>query len=101
MNIDRRALFGTVFAAALAAQVPALAPALDPVRLLPITDSAIMGIWTRERLEQMRALCAQGCTASEIARELPGVTRNMIIGKVHRLRWMPAWQVFRNLRGRI
>ena len=41
--------------------------------------------WTDERIERLRALWSEGKSASEIARILGGVTRNAVIGKVHRL----------------
>lgn len=42
--------------------------------------------WTFERVQMLRTLWAQGLSASQIARRLAGgVTRNAIIGKVHRL----------------
>ena len=42
--------------------------------------------WTEDRVERLRALWAEGHSASVIAKELGGVTRNAVIGKVHRLR---------------
>ena len=41
--------------------------------------------WTEERVEQLKSLWADGLSASQIARVLGGVTRNAVIGKVHRL----------------
>ena len=41
--------------------------------------------WTDERVESLRAMWADGRSASQIAKELGGVTRNAVIGKVHRL----------------
>ncbi len=41
--------------------------------------------WTEERVEMLKKLWAQGLSASQIAKELGGVTRNAVIGKVHRL----------------
>ncbi len=41
--------------------------------------------WTDERVETLRAMWAEGKSASQIAKELGGVTRNAVIGKVHRL----------------
>lgn len=42
--------------------------------------------WTHERVERLKVLWSAGKSASEIARELQGgVTRNGVIGKVHRL----------------
>jgi GcrA cell cycle regulator len=41
--------------------------------------------WTDERVERLKKLWADGLSASQIAAELGGVTRNAVIGKVHRL----------------
>jgi len=41
--------------------------------------------WTDERIEQLKRLWGQGMTASQIAEELGGVSRNAVIGKAHRL----------------
>ena len=41
--------------------------------------------WTDERVEQLKSLWTDGLSASQIARALGGVTRNAVIGKVHRL----------------
>ncbi len=41
--------------------------------------------WTDERVEILKKLWADGLSASQIAGELGGVTRNAVIGKVHRL----------------
>lgn len=41
--------------------------------------------WTDERVEQLKQLWSDGLSASQIARQLGGVTRNAVIGKVHRL----------------
>jgi len=41
--------------------------------------------WTDARTEQLKVLYADGCSASEIAFEIGGVTRNAVIGKIHRL----------------
>ncbi|MBB5727572.1 GcrA family cell cycle regulator [Sphingomonas prati] len=41
--------------------------------------------WTDERIEQLRKLWEAGNTASQIAEELGGVSRNAVIGKAHRL----------------
>lgn len=42
--------------------------------------------WTDERVEILRKLWAEGLSASQIAAQLGGVTRNAVIGKVHRLK---------------
>lgn len=41
--------------------------------------------WTDERVEKLREYWAEGMTASQIAKALGGVSRNAVIGKVHRL----------------
>lgn len=41
--------------------------------------------WTDERIEQLKQLWSKGMTASQIADELGGVSRNAVIGKAHRL----------------
>jgi GcrA cell cycle regulator len=41
--------------------------------------------WTDERIDRLRALWTKGVTASQIAEELGGVSRNAVIGKAHRL----------------
>jgi GcrA cell cycle regulator len=45
---------------------------------------AIMS-WTDERIEKLTKMWASGATASQIADELGGVSRNAVIGKAHRL----------------
>ena len=41
--------------------------------------------WTDERIERLKTLWSQGNTASQIADDLGGVSRNAVIGKAHRL----------------
>ncbi|MCC5969798.1 MAG: GcrA cell cycle regulator [Pararhodobacter sp.] len=41
--------------------------------------------WTDERVELLKKMWAEGNSASQIAKELGSVTRNAVIGKVHRL----------------
>lgn len=41
--------------------------------------------WTDERVELLKKLWGEGQSASQIAKELGGITRNAVIGKVHRL----------------
>ena len=41
--------------------------------------------WTEERIDRLKAMWSQGSTASMIAEELGGVSRNAVIGKAHRL----------------
>jgi GcrA cell cycle regulator len=42
--------------------------------------------WTDERVELLRKLWADGLSASQIAAQMGGVSRNAVIGKVHRLK---------------
>ncbi|WFE73329.1 GcrA family cell cycle regulator [Roseinatronobacter sp. S2] len=53
---------------------PALPPAVEQ-----------MMSWTDERVELLKKMWMEGQSASQIAKELGGVTRNAVIGKVHRL----------------
>src|SRR4030095_10557923 len=41
--------------------------------------------WTDDRVELLKKLWSDGLSASQIAGELGGITRNAVIGKVHRL----------------
>lgn len=51
----------------------------DPIQVHPVT-------WTDERTDALRKLWADGLTCSQIAAELGGISRNAVIGKVHRLK---------------
>ncbi|MBO0905792.1 GcrA family cell cycle regulator [Jiella sonneratiae] len=42
--------------------------------------------WTDERVDMLRQLWSEGHSASQIAEKLGGVSRNAVIGKVHRLK---------------
>lgn len=42
--------------------------------------------WTDERVESLKKLWAEGLSASQIAAQIGGVSRNAVIGKVHRLK---------------
>jgi GcrA cell cycle regulator len=41
--------------------------------------------WTDERIDRLKTMWENGLTASQIADELGGVSRNAVIGKAHRL----------------
>ena len=41
--------------------------------------------WTDDRVDTLKTMWGEGKSASQIAKELGGVTRNAVIGKVHRL----------------
>jgi GcrA cell cycle regulator len=84
---------------------PSIAPSLPPLSpaIPPITSSALdpapgapapktivpssatsTATWTAERIEQLRAYVGSGMTCSQIAAAI-GVSRNAVIGKIHRL----------------
>lgn len=42
--------------------------------------------WTDERVELLKKLWSEGLSASQIAAQLGGVSRNAVIGKVHRMK---------------
>jgi GcrA cell cycle regulator len=44
-----------------------------------------MSVWSEERIEQMKKLAGEGMSASQIAAELGGLSRNAVLGKLHRL----------------
>ncbi|HET7155115.1 MAG TPA: GcrA family cell cycle regulator [Hyphomicrobiaceae bacterium] len=48
-------------------------------------DFRLGASWTDERIEQLRGLTADSLTAAQIANAMGGITRNAVIGKVHRL----------------
>ena len=48
-------------------------------------DEELRMSWTDERIESLRTMWEKGLTASQIADELGGVSRNAVIGKAHRL----------------
>ncbi len=41
--------------------------------------------WTEDRVETLKKLWAEGFSAAQIANQMGGITRNAVIGKVHRL----------------
>jgi len=45
--------------------------------------------WSEERIETLTRMWSEGQSASQIAKELGSVTRNAVIGKVHRLGLSP------------
>src|SRR5690606_37044388 len=55
--------------------------------VLTMVSGAQPAGWTDERVETLKKLWMEGLSASQIAGELgEGVTRNAVIGKVHRLK---------------
>src|SRR5262249_56504175 len=75
---------------------PALPPigssalAVDPAVVAPEPKNAAVSTanstatWTAERIEQLRSCVGDGMTCSQIAAAI-GVSRNAVIGKIHRL----------------
>src|SRR5208283_703746 len=56
-----------------------------PARCAGSRMEALMS-WTEERVELLRKLWGDGLSAAQVAAELgPGITRNAVIGKIHRL----------------
>lgn len=53
-----------------------------------MTDRTTTTTWTPERVEQLRGFVVTGLTCSQIAAAI-GVTRNAVIGKIHRLGLSP------------
>ncbi len=42
--------------------------------------------WTIERTDEVKALWASGLSAAQVAEEMGGVSRNAVLGKLHRLK---------------
>jgi GcrA cell cycle regulator len=55
----------------------------------PPAPSPAHSPWTAERIEQLRNCVTSGLSCSQIAAEI-GVTRNAVIGKIHRLGLSPG-----------
>ena len=66
--------------------IPPQAPAVDSANVdrAPNKVAAFTATWTAERIEQLRACIGSGMTCSQIAAAI-GVSRNAVIGKIHRL----------------
>jgi GcrA cell cycle regulator len=63
-----------------------IAKVRNPRPIFKSSASAITSAgWTDERADLLKKLWADGLSVSQIARQLGGVTRNNVIGKVHRL----------------
>jgi len=56
--------------------------------------------WTEDRVERLKQLWAGGLSCSQIGRELGGITRNAVIGKVARLGLPGRTQITQNRRYR-
>jgi GcrA cell cycle regulator len=74
----------------IAPSLPIPSPAIDPAIIAPASKSAApsgatsTATWTPERIEQLRSCIGSGMTCSQIAAAI-GVSRNAVIGKIHRL----------------
>jgi GcrA cell cycle regulator len=71
--------------------IPPTVPALlDPAAIapapkrVPASNGTSPGTWTPERIEELRGCVERGMTCSQIAAAI-GVSRNAVIGKIHRL----------------
>src|SRR5262249_60385414 len=73
--------------------IPPIGPgalAVDPAVVAPAPKNAAVSTanstatWTAERIEQLRSCVGDGMTCSQIAAVI-GVSRNAVIGKIHRL----------------
>ena len=64
-------------------------PAAESGRLISEAVPMHIDTWTPERVEQLRHFVVNGLTCSQIATEI-GVTRNAVIGKIHRLGLIPV-----------
>ena len=58
-------------------------------RSTPLGPAPPHSPWTPERIEQLRNGVSSGLSCSQIAAEI-GVTRNAVIGKIHRLGLAPG-----------
>ena len=56
--------------------------------------------WSEERVTQLKSLWQEGLSASEVARALGAVTRNAVLGKLHRLGLLGAASETRPARSR-
>ena len=58
--------------------------------------------WNEERITALKSMWLNGLSASEVARQLGGVSRSAVIGKVHRLgiSWRDTPERKRNVGGR-
>jgi GcrA cell cycle regulator len=55
------------------------------------------GVWTDDRIERLKAYWSAGLSGSQIARRLgAGISRNAVIGKVHRLGLPERFEPFRS-----
>ena len=64
-------------------------PAAESGRLISEAIPMHIDTWTPERVEQLRDFVVNGLSCSQIATEI-GVTRNAVIGKIHRLGLSPV-----------
>src|SRR5262245_40116267 len=65
---------------------PGISRVVEEIRPSRAGAGACLMNWTDERVELLRKLWAEGLSASQIAAQLGGVSRNAVIGKVHRLK---------------
>lgn len=53
--------------------------------MFDLQNASQLASWSDDRVEQLKNLWTEGLSCSQIARALGGVSRNAVIGKVHRL----------------
>jgi GcrA cell cycle regulator len=61
---------------------------LEPSEEEICTPTCVEPTWTEERIARLTALWEEGVTTAEIGRRI-GVTKNAVIGKVHRIGLVP------------
>jgi GcrA cell cycle regulator len=57
--------------------------------------------WSDNRIEQLKSLWQEGLSASQVARAMGDVTRNAVLGKLHRLGLLAGSQASRPSRPRV
>ena len=65
-----------------------LEPSVEVCAPVPVEAPQVEPTWTEERIEQLTRLWEEGVTTAEIGRRI-GVTKNAVIGKVHRIGLTP------------
>lgn len=61
---------------------------LDSIDDVSASPVQIEPTWTSERIDQLKLLWEEGVTTAEIGRRI-GVSKNAVVGKVHRIGLMP------------
>ena len=53
-----------------------------------LTHYIVIMSWTEEKVQKLKELWGKGNTASQIAEIIGGISRNAVIGKAHRLKFI-------------